>query len=101
MNRWPESVRAHQDVVTQTVGEDLILLNLKTGVYWGLNRSGAFIWEELSRLHSPRQTLASLRTRYAADESELKSALTQLLEQLLHSGLLIADGAPGPKGRQR
>jgi hypothetical protein len=36
----PGWVRASDDVVSQLLGDEMVLLNLKTGVYWGLNRTG-------------------------------------------------------------
>ena len=91
MSELLASVRVHSDVVSQTLGEEVVLLNLKTGVYWGLNRSGAVIWSELAKHGDVQKTLGVLRDRYEASEEQLSSALEMLLAQLLKEGLLIPD----------
>ena len=37
------------DVVSRTVGDDMILLDLESGTYYTLNSVGAVIWKELER----------------------------------------------------
>ncbi len=80
-------------VVSQTLGDEAVLLNLKTGMYWGLNRTGAVIWNEISRHGDVQKTLAALCDRYDASEEHLAAALEELLEQLLKEELLVSDGA--------
>ncbi len=101
MTAWPAAVRAHSDVVTQTVGEELVLLNLRTGVYWGLNCTGAFVWAELARHGSPREALGAMSRRYTAGEPQLAAALEKLLQDLIGAGLLVAAASEAAPGSDR
>ena len=91
----PASVRVSDEVVSQLLGEEMILLNLKMGVYWGLNRTGAVIWQEIVRHGDVRKILTALRERYDAPEEQIASAVENLLAQLLKERLVVTDG-PAP-----
>lgn len=88
----PASVRVNVDVVSQQLGDEVILLNLKTGVYWGLNRTGAAIWQEIEDHGDVQRILATLQDRYDASEQRIVSLVRELLAQLLKEGLLVING---------
>ena len=46
-------VRLGPDVVYRELGGEMVLLNLKTGVYFGLNETGAEMWTLLLKLEGP------------------------------------------------
>jgi hypothetical protein len=80
--------RVPKDVVFQTLGPEMVLLNLHTGVYWSLNESGARIWKEISSHGNEQKTLDALGSHYSASRSELRAAVQQLVEDLVREGLL-------------
>lgn len=86
-------VRAHPDVVFQKLGDESVLLNLRTGVYWGLNPTGAVIWDEIVRHGDPARTAEALRAKFAGEPSQMNSSVQQLLQSLSREGLVIVDEA--------
>jgi hypothetical protein len=88
----PSSVRVHIDVVSQQLGDEVVLLNLKTGVYWGLNKTGAAFWQEIEKDGDVQRVLAALQERYDASEPQIAQAVRELVAQLLKEGLLVVDG---------
>lgn len=88
----PVSVRVSGEVLSQRLGDEVVLLNLQTGVYWGLNRTGAAVWQELENHGDVQRMLAALQQRYDASEKQIVSAARELLAQLLKEGLLVIDG---------
>lgn len=91
--RLPASVRSAKDVVSQQVGDEAILLNLKTGVYWGLNSTGAVIWQQMQRTSSVARIIAALQDEFDAPEGELRAAFGSLLAELSREGLVVLDDA--------
>lgn len=89
----PVSVRANSDVVSQQVGDEVVLLNLKTGVYWGLNPTGATIWGEIVEHGDVRRILERLREQYEATDDQLVTAISELLTHLSKEGLVVLDDA--------
>lgn len=89
----PRKFRAHPDVVFQKLGDESVLLNLRTGVYWGLNPTGAVIWDELVRHGDPARAVATLHDNFEGTGAEIRSMVQHLLEELSREGLLVADNA--------
>jgi hypothetical protein len=89
--RLPASARAAKNVVSQRVGDEAILLNLKTGVYWGLNASGAAVWQQMQKTSSVPSIVAALQEEFDASEEELHSAVGELLVELSREGLVVLE----------
>jgi hypothetical protein len=89
----PAQVRVPAGVAFQQVGDEVVLLHLKTGVYWGLNPTGALIWEGIVQHGKVARILAHLRERYDAPEEQLVSTVGALLTQLSEEGLVVLDPA--------
>lgn len=93
MTALPTTVRISPEVVSQQVGDEMIVLNLQTGIYWGLNPTGAAIWGEIARHGDLRKTIRTLRARFDATEETLTAAVEGLLAQLIKEGLVVPDAA--------
>ena len=86
------AVRICAEVVSQHVGDELIILNLQTGIYWGLNETGAAIWDQIAHHGDVRKSIRALRGRYDASEEQLTKAVEGLIAQLMKEGLVVNDG---------
>jgi len=79
---------ASREQVSCALGEDVAILNLKNGVYYGLDPMGARIW---NLLQQPR-TLAELRdiliNEYDVDAARLELDIEELLSQLADNQLV-------------
>lgn len=84
-------VRPGRDVVFRELGGEMVLLNLKTGVYFGLNESGAAMWSRLVEWRDPARALAALARDYAVAPDRLERDLKNLIAGLEEKGLLEAD----------
>lgn len=85
------------EAVSQEIGGETVILDLKGEAYFGLNQVGTKIWQLLHDTSRPMEILDSLEQAYDIERSELKQDLDELLEQLLESGLihLKADSSQG------
>ncbi len=79
------------DVVYESFGGDLVVLNLATGQYFGLNPSGAELWTAITEGHRPRELGAT------PEESQMAEAFAAELQAL---GLIVPSEAAVPATRQ-
>src|SRR3989338_2726283 len=84
-------VRPGRDVVFRELGGETVLLNLRTGVYYGLNETGAAMWSQLVECRDPARVLAALARDYAIAPDRLARDLKELIAALTEKGLLEAD----------
>ncbi|MCA9906772.1 MAG: PqqD family protein [Anaerolineae bacterium] len=78
------------DVLMREVGEEIVILNLRTEAYYGLNQQGARIWILLNESKSVQQILDTLLTEYDVERGTLAHDLQQLIDDLLEHGLIRA-----------
>lgn len=74
------------DIVHESFGDDLVVLNLASGQYFGLNQSGACIWHAILR----GQSLAD-----CIGNAELASKAQAFAKQLENLGLIAPIENPG------
>jgi hypothetical protein len=76
------------DVLFQEVGGDLVLLDLASEQYFGLDEVGARIWQLLADGASVGEVLDTLLLEYDVRPARLESDVSTLLEELSGAGLL-------------
>ena len=83
--------RIPDDVVFRVLGDEAVILNLASGVYFGLDTVGTRMWQLISEHGSTDKVIASMLDEYAAEEGQLRSDLDKLIEQLSEKGLVQAN----------
>jgi hypothetical protein len=66
----------------------LVLLDLKSESYFGLNLTGARIWTLLKSGHSEEAIIQQLQHESDVDQQTLTQDVQDLIAQLLEAGLL-------------
>jgi hypothetical protein len=90
------SVALPEHVVHRAFAMETVMLNLQSGLYHGLNPTGARMLEALERSPTVGDAAAGLAVEYGIDQQRIEDDLCDLCEQLLERGLLeIYDGARG------
>ncbi len=83
-----------QDVVAREVGGEMVLLDLSSGQYFGLDPVGARIWELLSeRPHNLSDLCDCVESEFDAPRKQIEADLIELAEQLRAQELIVADPA--------
>ena len=77
-----------KDVVSCDLVEEAALLNLKDGVYYGLNPVGARIWNLIQKPHPVGEILEILLDEYDVVRDTCQNDLFELLEQLIEKELV-------------
>ena len=76
-----------EGVMTREVEGELVLLNLRSEQYYGLDSVGADVVTRLTR-QSLGQALDGLCQRYEVDVEVLRADVEHLVQELLQAGLL-------------
>ena len=77
-----------QRVLFQTVEGGVVLLDIESGGYYGLNEVGSRIWALLHEERSPNEILSALRSEYGVPEEWLRSDIQRFLHHLQTNGLI-------------
>ena len=87
------STKPSEDAVAQKVGDEMVVLNLESGIYYGLDAVGSRVWElllEHGRLQVVFETMAA---EYEVTPEVLQQDLLHLVQELQARGLIQVVGA--------
>lgn len=85
-----DSFNISNEVLSQEVNGETVLLDLQGESYFGLNEVGTRIWQLLKAGHPVGEMLSSLSDEYDASREQLENDLQVLLGKLMDAGLLKA-----------
>ena len=92
-------------VVSETVDDETIIVNLDTGAYYDLNPVGACIWMHVESGRSVGETADEVVRRFGADETEVNGSVVDFVGRLVEEGLITEIGQgidpPSPNGTGR
>lgn len=86
-------VVASTNQISSDLGEEVVILNLKDGVYHGLDSVGARIWNLLQESKSINDILNILLEEYDVEPERCERDLLALLEKLEQNGLIEVKNA--------
>jgi hypothetical protein len=86
---WESRYAGNPDVSRAALEGESVLLNLKNGVYYGLNRIGTVVWDLLMKEQSLETVLAAVRARYDVSEEVARADVAALVTQLRDEGLIV------------
>ncbi len=82
------TIVVNQDVVSCDLIDEAAILNLKTGIYYGLDPVGARIWNLIQTPIQLNEILETLLNEYEVEENRCQKDLIELLEQLSEKELV-------------
>jgi hypothetical protein len=85
--------RRSEGVHARRFDDEIVLLDLQGGRYYGLDEVGADVWEALSDGATVEDVVARLHDRYDVERARLEQDVRALVDDLMRSGLLVAEGA--------
>jgi hypothetical protein len=84
----PARFRPSADTVAERLGDELILVHMKTDRMFVLNGTGARIWEFLSAGHDAAEIQRRLLQEYEVVEPEVEAGVHDLLNSLCKEQLI-------------
>src|SRR5690349_16819041 len=81
-------VASAKHVATCDLLGEAVILNVRSGVYYGLDPVGARIWNLIGEPTRIADLIDNLLRQYAVDRARCEKEVLQLLERLLSEGLI-------------
>ena len=75
-------------VMSRLVGDETVLLNLETGIYFGLDGVSRQIWDAVVEGDSLEQIAASIVSEYNVDKLQAQADVLEFANELVERGLL-------------
>ncbi len=88
------SFAVSEDVIVRELDGEAVLLNLSSGIYFGLDRVGTRVWQLIAEHGELARVLAIMRDEYDAPADVLEADLLRLASELSAKGLVVERGAP-------
>jgi len=82
-----DSVAISEDVVFREIAGEMVLLDLSSGTYFGLNETGARIWNLLQHGQSLRHVFDIAQKEYDVSPDDFERDLLSLIRELCARGL--------------
>ncbi|MBW4446582.1 MAG: PqqD family peptide modification chaperone [Spirirestis rafaelensis WJT71-NPBG6] len=79
---------ANEEQISSDLGGEAVILNLKTGVYHGLNEVGARIWNFIQQPKAVSDIEQTLLQEYEVEAQQCDRDLKALLQDLQAAGLI-------------
>ena len=85
-----------KDQVSADLSGEAAILNLKSGIYFGLNEVGASIWKLIQEPKTVDEVKDALLQEFDVEPDQCKADLFALLNELLSHGLIEVRNEKGP-----
>jgi hypothetical protein len=85
-----DTPRPNPDVVSRRVGDDFVLVHMRTNRIYALNQTGGRLWELLSDGRDLQGALSVLLEEFDISEEQLRQEAGSLVAQLEDEQLLVA-----------
>jgi hypothetical protein len=89
-------VVASRDQVSCDLGGEVAILNLQSGLYYGLDEVGAWIWSFIQEPKVLDDVREAILKEYDVDAERCEQDLLALLENMASKGLIEAHHEPTP-----
>jgi len=75
--------------VSSDLAGEQVILNLDSGVYYGLDEVGTRIWDLLNDSRSIDSVVDALHEEYDVERSELQADVMRLVREMMKAGLVV------------
>lgn len=87
----PAAIRPNPDVVAQRMGDEMVLVHLRTNRIYELNCTGAVFWELLAAGHDAQAIRTQMLRRFTVSATELDDEIARLVAGLLVTELIYRE----------
>lgn len=82
------TVQIPSNIVSKTVDEDIVVLNLDDGTYFKLNETGAVIWDYLSKGKTIEDIIQVILKKFESSYEVVKEDVISLISSLRDENLI-------------
>jgi ornithine carbamoyltransferase len=83
-----QKITFSQSVFAQEVDGEMVLLDMESENYFGLDEVGTAIWQAMQENESLQEVFEVLMEQYEVEAEVLQNDLSEFVEKLLESGLV-------------
>ncbi len=87
-------VTAAKDQISADLSDEVVMLHLKSGVYYGLDAVGARVWSLIQEPRAVSEVRDALLEEYEVDPDRCERELLAFLQELAAQGLIEVQDAP-------
>lgn len=81
-------MRRSDAAMARRVGDEIVILDVNSGQYFGLNEVGAFIWDQLESDTAREALIAAVTASYDIDTDRATADIDALVADLVARGLI-------------
>jgi hypothetical protein len=85
---WSGKLKVPQQVLAREVGTEVVILDLASGTYFGLDPVGARVWQLITAGSTPQEVCAALTEEYEVDRETAERDVGELIGELQRRGLV-------------
>jgi hypothetical protein len=78
----------NKKIIQSTIGEEVVMLDMDSGFYFGLNSVASIIWRKLEKEISFEEIISELLEDYNIDEVTCENETRIFLNQLLEKNII-------------
>lgn len=93
MHQVVQRIEVNQSIVCAELDQEMVLLNVETGKYFGLDSTGTRIWELLADGADEEGIVAALLNEYEVDPIQLRRDVSGFLASLSEKNLVQLVGS--------
>jgi hypothetical protein len=83
--------KVNQEVIHQTIDDEVVIVNLGSGIYYSLDKIGAVIWNYVEKNESIGEMINNIYSNYDCTIQELRDTVSELLSSLVDEKLIISN----------
>lgn len=84
-----DTVVKRADALSVNLGEEIGLMNVEKGNYYGMGETGSSIWKIIEEPHSIKKVIEKLLLEYNVDENVCKEHVFEFINRLLDEELIV------------
>lgn len=88
--------RVNDSVVEAKLDNELVLLNVETGIYFGLDEVGSMIWSLTADGEDEASIVEHILSEYDIERIQVETDVREFIKRLESKGLLLVDTTSNP-----
>jgi hypothetical protein len=84
-------IRRHPDLVFSKVDDEVVMMSIKNGEYYGLDNIGSRVWEIIEKPVTFKELIDLLRYEFEIDDKKCRSDVIEFIEALINKELVVIE----------
>ena len=80
----------NEEVAAKVIDGEAIIINLANGVYYSMDKVGAFVWDLLQSGHTLESVVGAVAGRYDVSREQAESNVQELVQELVEENLVVS-----------